>query len=106
MNAFMHGFLDELSKQAGWGDVFSEAVKKHVKPSAQSAAGDILEQGKKKVREALQDPDLVQKGVEAASSGGGEVAASPAAEGGRKYIKKRGKGLLSSLGKKLQEMGE
>jgi len=111
--ALMFGFVDELSKNAGWGDVLGEAVKKHVKPSAKDAAdtakgalSDMLSKGKKRVRTALQDPNLVQKGVEAATAGGGEVSSSPAAEGGKVYLKKRGKGLLGSLGKRLQKMSD
>jgi len=95
-----------FGKKAGWGDVLQEAVKKHVKPSAEDAAGTLIEKGREKAKAALQDPDLVRKGVEAATAGGGEISKSPAAAGGKAYLKERGKGLLRRFGKKLQKLGE
>lgn len=107
MNPFMYGFLDEMMlKKAGWGNVLGDALKKHIKPDAEDVVGNLVERGKAKVRKVLQDPKLVQKGVESATSGGGEIAKSPAYSGGKEYLKKRGKGLLGRIGKRLQKMGE
>ena len=102
MNSFMYGLVDELSKNAGWADVLKKSIKEHIKPK--DAIGDVVSQGKERVRETLENPEIISKTVDRLKSGGGSVIKSPAARGGAEYLKSRGRGLLGSLGKRLQNL--